>query len=124
MNGLQQLEGILTGTGASVEYTSGVGALGRCDYENKIIYITEDEPYRKKIMILAHEAGHWLSFLDHGKNTSLRRNDREKLAYQYGWRLLANLGLARKLHITKQEWQDLNQLNYHNFDPDTKQAWT
>jgi hypothetical protein len=122
--GINLLEDIAKGTGASVEYQKDIPVLGRCDYENKIIYISADEGKRKQVLILAHEVGHWLSFLDHKKNTSLRRNQREALAYEYGWRILVNTGLAKKYVVTKEEWQDLNLLNYHNFDPDTKMAWT
>jgi hypothetical protein len=121
---MKQLIEIVNGTGASVEFTHDIPVLGRCDYENKIIYISADEAKRKQVLILAHETGHWLSYLDHQKNTSLRRNQREKMAYEYGWRLLCNTGLAKKYKVSKEEWQDLNLLNYHNFDPDTKMAWT
>ena len=74
-------------------------------------------------MILAHEVGHWLTYLEEMKNTSLRRNDREKLASDRGWYLLCNTGLARKYQITKEEWKDLNFPNYTNKNPDTKEAW-
>lgn len=119
---MERLIKIAEGTGCSVKF-SKLSALGRCDYQNKVIYISEDEEPRKKVMILAHEVGHWLSYLDHKKNTSLRRNDREKLAYTYGWRLLANTGLSREYSITKEEWKDLNFINYTNFDADNKEAW-
>lgn len=122
---LEQLADIARGTGARVEFKPDCPELGKCDYVNKIIYINSGEDERKQILILAHEVGHWLSYLEHGKNKSLRRNDRERLAYEQGWRLLVNLGLHKKHNINKDEWEELNLRNYHNFDPDTKgEGWT
>ena len=120
---MKELLDIAKGTGASVELID-TNVLGRCDYKNKIIYIAKGNDKVKSAMILAHELGHWLTFLENKKNTSIQRNDRERLAYERGWYLLANTGLAYKYHISKEDWYALNLLNFHNFDPDTKMAWT
>ena len=119
---MKQLIKIAHGTGATVEFKR-IPVLGRCDYQNKVIYISNEEPERKQVIILAHELGHWLSYLNHKRNTSLRRNDREKLAYEYGWPLLVNTGLMKKYQITKEEWYEINAPNFSNRNPDTKLAW-
>jgi hypothetical protein len=123
---MKQLIAIAKGTGAKVEEVGAnqLDVLGRCDYQNRIIYINAEEDERKKIIILAHELGHWLTYLESRKKTYLRRNDREKMAAERGWYLLCNTGLARKWHIPKEEWDDINIPNYTNTNPDTKTAWT
>jgi hypothetical protein len=123
---MKELLVIAKGTGVKITEVpdTELKVLGRCDYQNKIIYLNSEENDRKKVIILAHELGHWLTYLENKKNTYLRRNDREKLAFERGWYLLCNTGLARKWHIHKDEWLEINQPNFKNFDPDTKEAWT
>jgi Zn-dependent peptidase ImmA (M78 family) len=121
---LQQLVDIARGLGTEVIFIDNISVLGRCDYQNKKIYVSKNEKLRKKIIILAHELGHWHSYLYNKKNTNISRNDREKLAYEYGWRILINLKLHTVFNITPEDWYKINMYNFTNTDPDTKVAWT
>lgn len=121
---IKQLEDLVTGTGAHCEFSDTIPVLGRCDYINKVIHITSDKPMRTTLLIMAHEIGHWLTYLENMKNKSICRNDRERMAYERGWYLLCNSGLREKHHVTKEEWYDLNFINFNNYDPDVKEAWT
>jgi len=111
-----------------VEWLDDEGVYARCDYQNSVIYLNnvalQYEPIRKIVMVLAHEVGHLCSWMDHKNNKSLRRTDRERMAYDRGWQLLCNTGLAKLHSITHMEWRDLNTKDILNLAPDTKEAWT
>jgi hypothetical protein len=122
MNGLEELIHIAHGLGIQIEQKP-LSVLGRCDYQSKTIYLDSVQTTRKKMIILSHELGHWMSYCEHKQNTSLSRNAREKLAYEYGWYLIINLKIHERYKITKDEWFDINSQNFNNRDPDTREAW-
>lgn len=65
---------------------------GRCDYQQRIIYI--NEPTSKlALMALAHEGGHWWSYLL-WHDLDFVRHEREQLAFLLGWWLLVAVGVV------------------------------
>lgn len=111
------------GLGVKILFVRDAGALGRCVYEEKTIYVKKNIPLRKKIIVLSHELGHWISYLKF-RRFNYSRNKRELLGTDYGWYILLNTGLARKFNLTKKDWYKLNEHNYKNVAPDVREAWT
>ena len=111
------------GLSVKINFVFDMKALGRCAYDEQTIYIKKNLSLRKKIIVLAHEMGHWISYQKHSK-FNLSRNKRELLASDYGWYLLLNTGLFKVLKITKKDWYEINEHNYKNVAPDVKEAWT
>jgi len=116
---------IANGMGLRIEFKDLPGKkLGQCIYEDKVIFVKKDESARQQLIILAHEMGHYHSYLDNERGTNISRNEREKLAYSYGFRFLVNTRLSKKYNITPEEWWDINFPNFTNIAPDVNEAWT
>lgn len=55
---------------------------------------------REALLVLAHEAGHWLGYAVFGERP--HSYQRERQAYVYGWRVLVLIGADRV--ISRREW--------------------
>lgn len=96
--------------GAHVEIGVDVpDCAGRCNFGRGYIHVGGG-PALVMATVLAHEVGHWFSYLRVG--ISLDERDqayREKLAYLYGWHVCGLVG-ARSL-INKAVWKEAEEYN-------------
>jgi hypothetical protein len=74
---------------------------GRIDYLNRDIKINEPSALGA-LMTLAHEGGHWLSYLRF-TDEDFNKESREELAYIYGWSLLQQI--ARGV-VSRKKWRE------------------
>jgi len=86
---------------------------GRCSYKQNWIKIKEPNAC-KALMTLAHEGGHYLSYIRNKNKTGKNFEDfyccskREELAYLYGWALLKTIGAT--FLISKDMWKKFHVL--------------
>lgn len=59
-------------------------SVGRVSYDKATIWIS-DPGAHTALVTIAHELGHWLSFLRNGRKEQPDKDRRELLAYYYGW---------------------------------------
>lgn len=79
---------------------------GRCDYQQKEIRLDVPEA-RDALMNLAHEGGHWLSYLllRSDENSDYDTETRELLAFNFGYHLLESL----EAPISSNDWIQFHQ---------------
>lgn len=86
---------------------------GRCSYKQNWIKLNEPNAC-KALMTLAHEGGHYLSYIRNRNKTGKDyekvycRSKREKLAYLYGWILLKIIGAT--FLISKDMWKEFHEI--------------
>ncbi len=80
------------------------GILGRCDYQSNIIFINSPKIH-EAIMTMAHEMGHYASFLNN-MDMDFDEDKRETLAYLYGWGILRYVGAD----VNKEEWKKFHYI--------------
>jgi len=78
---------------------------GSIDYKRQRIYIYEPTA-RSALLALAHEGGHALSYIEN-KDKKFNREQRESLAYKYGYFLLKEVH-ANKF-ISKKAWKNFHK---------------
>lgn len=102
-NLIHQLKELLEQLGVSVNlYGNVLKVSGQTDYVAKTIKI--DEPSAKwALCTLAHEGGHWLSYLL-WYDFDLTREQREVAAFHLGWYLLTSIKAISEDLICEEDW--------------------
>jgi len=77
--------------------------VGRISYKYKTVKFDESSASHA-LMTIAHETGHWISYLRYSYRENSTNRERERWAYFYGWVVLKWLG-ARSL-ISKESWRN------------------
>ena len=92
-----------------------VGPGARIDYEAKWVGVNPrfSWPAKEALLSLAHEAGHWFSHC-RNRDKDLDRQQRERLAYLYGWGVLQRLGVTLQ-EVTKADWRKAHEVEAERF---------
>lgn len=83
---------------------------GQTDYQKRTICLNESNA-KLALMALAHEGGHWLSYLLwNSVELDFNRKQREILAFHLGWWFLVGVGCTGKtrMQVSVSDWYGLH----------------